>query len=43
MGAAASGRAEYVTTTEEIGRAMLGVAKRGYPKKILESEDFAKV
>ncbi len=34
---------KYVTTTEEIGRAMLGVAKRGYPKKILESEDFGKV
>ena len=34
---------KYVTTTEEIGQAMLGVAKRGYPKKILESEDFARV
>ncbi len=34
---------KYVTTTEEIGRAMLAVAKRGYPKRILESEDFRKV
>lgn len=34
---------KYVTTTEVIGRAMLGVAKRGYPKRILESEDFSKV
>jgi uncharacterized protein YbjT (DUF2867 family) len=33
----------YVTTTEAIGRAMLGVAKRGYPKRILESEDFGRV
>ncbi|CAN5116702.1 epimerase [soil metagenome] len=34
---------KYVTTTEVIGCAMLGVAKRGYPKKILESDDFARV
>ncbi len=34
---------KYVTTTEEIGRAMLGVANRGYLKKVLESEDFGKV
>ncbi len=34
---------KYVTTTEEIGRAMLGAAKRGYPKRIIESEDFSKV
>jgi uncharacterized protein YbjT (DUF2867 family) len=34
---------KYVTTTETIGRAMLGVAKRGYPKRVLESEDFGKV
>lgn len=34
---------KYVTTTEVIGRAMLGVAKRGYPKRILESEDFGRV
>jgi uncharacterized protein YbjT (DUF2867 family) len=30
----------YVLTTEEIGRAMLNVAKRGSPKKILESSDI---
>jgi uncharacterized protein YbjT (DUF2867 family) len=30
----------YVTTTEQIGRAMLAVAKRGAPKRILESEDI---
>jgi len=30
----------YVTSTEQIGRAMLEVAKRGYPQKILESGDI---
>ena len=30
----------YILTTEEIGRAMIGVAKRGAPKKILESSDI---
>jgi uncharacterized protein YbjT (DUF2867 family) len=30
----------YVLTTEEIGRAMLNAAKRGSPKKILESWDI---
>jgi uncharacterized protein YbjT (DUF2867 family) len=29
-----------VTTTEQVGRAMLAVAKRGYPKPILESGDI---
>lgn len=33
----------HVTTTEEVGRAMLGVAKRGYPKPVLEMEDIHKV
>lgn len=33
----------YVTTTEQIGRAMLAVAKRGAPKKILESADINKL
>jgi uncharacterized protein YbjT (DUF2867 family) len=28
------------TTTEQLGRAMLAVAKHGYPKRILESEDI---
>jgi uncharacterized protein YbjT (DUF2867 family) len=30
----------YILTTEEIGRAMIAVAKRGAPKKILESWDI---
>lgn len=30
----------YVTTTEVIGRAMLAVARRGYPQRILESADI---
>lgn len=34
---------KYVTTTEQVGRAMLGVAKRGYPKKVLESDDINRV
>jgi len=29
-----------ILTTEEIGRAMLAVAKRGAPKRILESRDI---
>ncbi|MGD9836457.1 MAG: epimerase [Afipia sp.] len=32
----------HVTTTEEVGRAMLGVAKHGYPKPVLEMEDIHK-
>jgi uncharacterized protein YbjT (DUF2867 family) len=32
-----------VTTTEQLGRAMLTVARRGYPKPILESGDIASV
>lgn len=31
----------YVTTTEHLGRAMLGVAKDGYSKRVLESRDIA--
>jgi uncharacterized protein YbjT (DUF2867 family) len=31
---------DYVLTTQQIGRAMLTVAKRGYPQKILESKDI---
>jgi len=30
----------YMTTTEQVGRAMLAVARRGYPKPLLESEDI---
>lgn len=30
----------YVTTTEQLGRAMIAVAKRGAPKRILENADI---
>jgi uncharacterized protein YbjT (DUF2867 family) len=30
-----------VTTTEEVGRAMLNVAAKGYPKSVLETADIA--
>lgn len=33
----------YFTTLEQVGRAMLAVARRGYPKRILESEDINKL
>jgi hypothetical protein len=33
----------HVLTTEEIGQAMLIVAKRGYPKPILETADIRAV
>ena len=31
---------QYVTTTEQLGRAMLRVAKQGFPKPILEQKDI---
>jgi hypothetical protein len=31
---------KYVTTTEEVGRAMIRVALRGAPKRVLESQDI---
>jgi uncharacterized protein YbjT (DUF2867 family) len=31
---------KYMTTTEQIGRAMIKVARDGYPKPVLESEDI---
>jgi hypothetical protein len=34
---------QYVTTTEQIGRAMLTVAKQGAPKSIVENSDINKV
>lgn len=34
---------KYVTTTEEIGRAMLAVAKTGYSSPVLESQDIHRV
>ena len=33
----------YVTTTEKVGRAMLAVAKRGAPQRILENSDINKL
>jgi uncharacterized protein YbjT (DUF2867 family) len=30
----------YATTTEKLGRAMIKVARNGYPKPVLESEDI---
>jgi len=34
---------QYATTTRQIGRAMLAVAKHGYAKPILETKDIANV
>jgi hypothetical protein len=34
---------QYVTTTEQVGRAMLAVAKHGYPKPVLEAADIARL
>jgi hypothetical protein len=34
---------QYVTTTEQVGRAMLEVAKHGYPKQVLEAGDIARI
>jgi uncharacterized protein YbjT (DUF2867 family) len=31
---------KYVTTTERLGRAMIKVARHGYPRAVLESEDI---
>jgi hypothetical protein len=31
----------YVTTTEQIGRAMLIAAQRGAPKRVLETRDIS--
>jgi hypothetical protein len=31
---------KYVTSTEQVGRAMLSVARRGYPARILETKDI---
>jgi uncharacterized protein YbjT (DUF2867 family) len=31
---------KYMTTTEQVGRAMIKVAKDGHPKPVLESEDI---
>jgi uncharacterized protein YbjT (DUF2867 family) len=34
---------KYMTTTEQVGRAMIAVARDGYPKAVLESEDINRV
>jgi uncharacterized protein YbjT (DUF2867 family) len=31
---------KYLTTTEQVGRAMIKVARDGYPKRVLESQDI---
>ncbi len=33
----------YVTTTEQVGRAMIKVARDGYPRPVLESEDINRI
>jgi hypothetical protein len=33
----------YATTTEKVGRAMIKVAREGYKKPVLESEDINRV
>ncbi len=33
----------YVITTEQVGRAMIAVAKRGAKKKLLENSDIAEI
>ncbi len=33
----------YMTTTEQVGRAMIKVAREGYPRAVLESEDINRV
>jgi uncharacterized protein YbjT (DUF2867 family) len=34
---------KYMTTTEQVGRAMIGVARDGFPRPVLESEDINRV
>jgi uncharacterized protein YbjT (DUF2867 family) len=34
---------KYMTTSEQLGRAMIKVARDGYPKPVLESEDINRV
>ena len=33
----------YMTTTEQVGRAMIKVARDGYPKPVLESDDINRI
>src|SRR6202008_3890940 len=34
---------KYVTTSEQLGRAMIKVARDGYPKPVLENEDINRI
>jgi uncharacterized protein YbjT (DUF2867 family) len=34
---------QYMTTTQQVGRAMIKVARDGYPKPVLESEDISRL
>jgi hypothetical protein len=34
---------KYMTTTEQVGRAMIKVARDGFPRPVLESEDINRV
>jgi uncharacterized protein YbjT (DUF2867 family) len=34
---------KYMTTTEQVGRAMIRVARDGYPRPVLESEDISAI
>ena len=34
---------KYITTTEQLGRAMLTVARKGWPKPVLETPDINRV
>jgi hypothetical protein len=34
---------KYVTTTEQVGRAMLKIARQGAPKPVLENLDITRV
>lgn len=34
---------QYMTTTEQVGRAMIAVARHGYPEPVLESEDINRI
>jgi hypothetical protein len=34
---------KYLTTTEQIGKAMLAVSRRGFTKQVLESRDINSV
>jgi uncharacterized protein YbjT (DUF2867 family) len=34
---------KYMTTTEQVGRAMIKVARNGYPKPVLESDDINRI